>query len=59
MTFAPRPVPARQQPQPRPVAQPRPAVPARFEWPAPDALGISLREPVEFPAPDAIGVAVE
>lgn len=63
--FAPRSIPAR--PQARPVAPPRPAAPpvparpvsARFEWPAPDALGVVLREAMELPPPDALGIAVE
>jgi len=38
---------------------PRPAVPVRFDLPAPDALGIALVEPVEFPPPDEIGVVVQ
>ena len=60
MTFAPPPRPRpvlAPRPQPRPV--PRPAVPVRFDLPAPDALGIALVEPVEFPPPDEIGVVVQ
>ena len=65
-TFAPRPAAIRPV-APRPPAArpkvsrpaPRPEVLTRFELPAPDALGITLREAVEWPPPDAIGVGLE
>jgi len=65
-TFTPRPAASRPV-APRPPAArpkvsrpvPRPEVLTRFELPAPDDLGITLREAVEWPPPDAIGIALE